>query len=247
MRPIPPTPRYLAVAPVGLLAAGDWIEIIGALLFFLITGGVQWLQKRSQQRRGIPPTTPETEAPPEPWSGTGRTPPPFRREETVPPEFDLEEQLRRLLNPGQPPAPPTLPSPPPLPPRFDDEPDTVSWESADAPSRPLASLDQADSAYERGSQVEAMITRRLNAAGNLAGASAAFQHASQISGNVSARLRDALGKTSAPAPSTSLMLGSKTSAAAQALSDTLRNPASVKQAVLVSLILQPPKALEPFP
>jgi hypothetical protein len=243
-------PHYASLAPIGLLAAGDWFEIIAALIFFLVTGVAQWLQKRSQERRGIPTTqTEEPETLPDSWADTGRTPPPIRTEQPMPRDFDIEEQLRRLLNPGQPPEPPPLP--PRLPPTqsrsFDEEPEAVPWESREVPSRPMASFEEADAAYDRGAQVESTIARRLSSASQLAGASTAFQHASEISGTVSARMREVLGKAATPAPSTALMLGSRTSAAAQALSNSLRNPATVRQAVLTSIVLQPPRALEPFP
>jgi hypothetical protein len=243
-------PHYASLAPIGLLAAGDWFEIIAALIFFLVTGVAQWLQKRSQERRGIPTTQDEQPTTtPDPWADTESSPPPLRPGQPAPREFDIEEQLRRLLNPGQPPEPPPLPPrlPPPQPRSFDEEPEPEPWESREVPSRPMASFEEADAAYDRGAQVESTIARRLSAASQLAGASTAFQHASEISGTVSARMREVLGKAATPAPSTALMLGSRTSAAAQALSDSLRNPATVRQAVLTSIVLQPPRALEPFP
>jgi hypothetical protein len=243
-------PRYASLAPIGLLAAGDWFEIIAALIFFLVTGVAQWLQKRSQERRGIP-TTPneQPESGTAPWNDAEDSPPPIRTGQPVPREFDIEEQFRRLLNPGQPPEPPPLPPrlPPTQPRSFDEEPEAVPWESREAPSRPLASFEEADAAYDRGAQVESTIARRLSSASQLASASTAFQHASEISGTVSARMREVLGKAATPAPSTALMLGSRTSAAAQALASSLRNPATVRQAVLTSIVLQPPRALEPFP
>jgi|GEM_PF-2894958 len=241
------SPRYASLAPLGLLAAGDWFEITAALIFFLVTGVAQWLQKRSQKSRGIPTST-NTETLPETWTDSGRTPPQVQTERPNPREFDIEEQLRRLLNPGQPPEPPPLPPRLPLtpPPRFDEEAESVSWESTDAPSRPLASFEKADAAYERGSKVEAAIARRLSSVGSLAHAASAFLHGSEIRDSVSARMLNAVGKTNAPAPSTANLLGSRTSAAAQSLSNTLRNRADVRQALLLSLILQPPRALEPY-
>lgn len=248
----PASTRFHSLAPLGLLAAGDWVEVVAALIFFLVTGVAQFLQKRAQQRRGLPP--PQTgggQTLPDTWGETGPARPPVQTGDSFPREFDIEEQLRRLLNPGQPteppPLPPRLPSEPT--PRFEDEgeAETVSWESADAPSRPLASFEKADAAYERGANVEATIARRLGSVGDLAGAAAAFLHGSEIGGNVSARMRSAIGKTAAPAPSTAMLLGSRTSAVAQTLSDTLRTPAAVRQAVLLSIVLQPPKALEPSP
>jgi len=239
--------RRWDLAPVVLLAAGDWVEVVAALLFFLITGVAQWLQKRSRERRGLPPETSE-EVLREPWADVPRTPPPIRRDDTESGSkpFDLEEQLRRILNPTAPPEPPPLAPALPTqhPPRFEEEPESRSWEEADLPSRPLANLESAENAYRRGAQVESNVASRLASASHLTSASEAFRNAAGLSQNVSSRLQEVLGKMAAPAPSTARLLGSTVSPAALALATTLHNPASARQAILTAFVLQPPKALE---
>lgn len=233
-----------------LLAAGDWVEVVAALLFFLITGVAQWIQKRSRERRGLPPE-PAGDVLQEPWADVPRIPPPLRREEgtPAPKPFDLEEQLRRILNPAPPPEPPPLPPsfPAPQPRSFEEAPESKSWEEVEAPSRSLANLDSAENAYQRGAQVESKVARRLASASHLASASAAFENAAGLSQNVSSRLQQVLGRMSAPAPSTARLLGSSVSPAALNIASTLHNHASARQAILTAFVLQPPKALERDP
>ena len=239
--------RRWDLAPIVLLAAGDWVEVVAALLFFLITGVAQWLQKRSRERRGLP-QEPSEEVLREPWADVPRTPPPLRREdaESAPKPFDLEEQLRRILTPAAPPEPPPLPPsfPAPQPRRFEEAPESRSWEEADAPSRSLANLDSAENAYQRGAQVESKVANRLASASHFASASAAYKSAEALSQNVSSRLQKVLGRMSAPAPSTARLLGSSISPAALNIAATLHNHASARQAILTAFVLQPPKALE---
>ncbi|MBX3746755.1 MAG: hypothetical protein KF833_15710 [Verrucomicrobiae bacterium] len=109
-----------------LFAAPEWYEILAALLFFLITGIAQYLQKRSREKRGLDVEPepefldePPTELRRDPHAGTlsssPEVPPP-------PPVESWQEQLRRLLEGEglrQEPPPPVLepaaPVPPPVP------------------------------------------------------------------------------------------------------------------------------------
>lgn len=238
--PSRPLPRLLAT-PAFLLADGDWIQVLAALIFFLVTGVAQWLQKRSRERQGLPPEGTIGE----PW-----VPPSTRTGDRPQAEPNLEEQLRRLLNPGMPPEPPPLP--PPLPSstssyrRYDPElePESVSWEDAEAPSRPLSSFESADAAYQRGADLESTTSARLTTSSSLASAAAAVENASRLSEHIRTRLRGASDATASPAPSTARLLGSATSAEARSLAAVLRNPVTARQALLASIVLQPPKALE---
>ncbi|MBL9126356.1 MAG: hypothetical protein JNL97_01855 [Verrucomicrobiales bacterium] len=237
---------------IPLLAAGDWFEVLAAVIVFVITGLAQWAQSRSKKKTGpVADASGETDAAPPPWGSTPR--PAAGDSPSAPNPFDLEEQLRRILNPEPPTLPPPPPlAPPPLPRASERRPVAVdeeseSWESAEAPSRRLASLDEADSAYQRGAGVESSAARKLSAASDLSRATSAFRHASELGLTVGSRLRGALDKTTEPAPSTARTLGSPTSAGARALSDVFRNRGSLRAAIFASTSLGRPKALEHEP
>lgn len=249
----------------GFFAAADWFEILAALIFFLITGIAQWVQKRMQQRR-----TP---------MGTGgrgtieplERPVPPRPVASPPPAEDWQEQLRRMLTGEEEsfppvrsqPAPPAAPPPPPIPaarstsrsapppltaapeeaasPWAGEIDESFSWEDQPAPERPLTTLGEAQAAYERGSQVEAKTGSRLTTAASLAAAREAFQKASTLHTRVGHRMHSALARTEAPAASG---VGPKASSRATTLGALLHRPGSARQAMLLATILQPPKALE---
>ena len=129
----------------------------------------------------------------------------------------------------------------------DEEAEGEIREFEEAPSRPLASLDAADSAYQRGAQVESTVAHKLSAAGNFSRTAAAFRHASDISESVSSRLRRVHPKTAGPAASTADTLGSQTSRKARVMADLLGRPRTLQQAILASVIVARPKALEDHP
>lgn len=248
----------------GLLAAADWFEILAALIFFLITGIAQWVQKRMQQRR-------------DPRHSGGREtleplerPVPPRPVSTPPPADDWQEQLRRMLTGEEEsfppvrsqPAPPANPPPPiptarstnrPAPPRLPAAPEetsrpwtgevdeSFSWEDQPAPERPLTTLNEAQAAYERGAQVEAKTGSRLTTAASLAAAREAFQKASTLHTRVGNRMHSALARTGSPAAASA---GSGNAPRATALGALLHRPGSARQAMLLATILQRPKALE---
>lgn len=240
-----------------LLAAADWFEILAALIFFLITGIAQWVQKRNQSRRPPPPHVPRESSPSYPQS------PPESTE-------DWQEQLRRMLSgeetlaapprsrPATPPAslPPPLAPPPPTPARqsnpeseptspswYEESEESPSWEERPAPERPLTTLPESTKAYERGAQVEATTGSRLTTAASLAAARQAFQQASKLHERVSSRMHAALARSEAhpslhPSPPA-------TSRPAQAsLREVLRRPDSARRAILVATLLARPKGLE---
>lgn len=237
-----------------LFAAGDWIEIIGALLFFLITGLVQWVQKRSKAGGSTEETQPPaTEMPAETALDTRRTQDARRRDSTEADEFDIEAELRRLLNPGKPPEPPPQAAPPRLPsavpPRIGEDSEAFPWESLDnTPSRPLPSTNKAGpGVLQRNAPSAPSATRSRGFDGHPDFEATSHEHTAKFRDRVTHYLHPhpALGMAAAPAPSTALMLSSKTSPAALALAKSLRSPRSIRQAVLLSTILQPPKGLDP--
>lgn len=222
-----------------LLAAADWVQLVAVVLFFLISGVVQLIQKRAAEKRRLynpnQPRVPEA-----PVLQHGSPPPPVH--EPAPIGRDSwEDQLRRLLDgepleepvsrPVAPPvSPPVLPpsSSPPTParlqPTFDEEP--VPLESREIPA---SSDDWAG-----------MGGARLNTAAKLAGAAAAYREASNLRTIIENRLRAARARSEEKA---SLARQGRRPKAAPAL-ELFRKPDTVRTAIIASTILQPPKALE---
>lgn len=233
------------------LLAADWFEILAALIFFLITGLGQWIQKRQQEKRGLKPE-PGPLGDGDPFGRSGEPPPLLT--ETPPPSArplpmeDWEAQLRRLLDPASQAAPPTLPPTSSAPPRLgqgahDEE--GPSWETADAPSRPLVTLDRAGAAYQRGARLDDDTESRLAGVGQLSVAAQAIEQASALHDTVAARMRGVLANTEAPSSGRSLFRPrSAPPPAALAARNLLRHPATVRQAVIASILLQPPKAFD---
>lgn len=241
-----------------MLAAADLFEVLAAVILFLITGIAQWVQQRNQKKKSLPPES-ETGPFADPFGRTADdsapAPPP---QQSFNPADDWEAQLRRILHgdpappPPLPPALPTpsrvtvagTPAPPPLGTGGHDE-ASDSWETADAPWRPLATLDRAEAAVHRGEQLDTTTGVRLTGVGRLATATNAINHAANLHDAVAARMRDVLSHTDSPSayrPSTSAPL--RAAPAAAATLGLLRNPATVRQAFVASVVFQKPKALE---
>ena len=213
------------------LLAESWESLIAFVVILLLSGLSNWLR----QRKGLPPAEAEeeTERPVPPRVLPRR---PVAPEEKPAPasEFDLERELRRLFGEeeAKPPAPPPLvevappeapaPPPPPLP-----RPGYESFEGAPAPARELATLAEAEQAYQRASAIDAEAQARLEATRARAEAAKALAAAR--------RAAEAL-RAAGRAPEVDALLAS------------LRSPRTARQAVLASIVFGPPKALdEPFP
>lgn len=176
----------------------------------------------------------------DPWAVGEDTPahPPAERRRTTSPApqkiSNWEEELKRVLE-GQ--IPTTSSPPPPLPPpiviveKRPPPPPPVEVKAAPRPSRVrvdkstnedeaggrLAKLSEAATTQARASHLQMEMARR-------------FQQVDQLS---------ARGRQAAP-----LAHGTAPSAEVAAIRQMFRNPATVRQAVVASLILGPPRALE---
>jgi hypothetical protein len=197
------------------------VQFFLTIAFVIMVAVFNWFKRRSQ-----------SEEPPETGSERKFTPPnrPQRPQTgTVPPPIaprppprktNWEEELRRLLEGESTPAPPpvreTAPAPPPLP-----APTPVYTMPLPAPIRPV-SVKQ-----ERRLPVE------------LAELSAA--PASQLDERVAERLRQIANQVERHAVRPRAALASLEVAEALAL---VRNPRSLRSAVMASVILGPPKALQ---
>lgn len=208
------------------LLANSWESLIAFVVILLLSGISSWLR----QRKAPPPERleeePERPAPIPPWARRPGTP-----EETPSrqPEFDLERELRRLFGEEEvkPPPPPVVvvtpreaPPPPPPPP----PPLQPASPAPPAPSRESSPLAQAELAYQRASGVDAEALARLEAA----------------------RARVEAEKALAAARHAALPIRpSGRTPEVEAVLASLRSPLTARQAVLASIILGPPKALEP--
>lgn len=233
-----------------LIAAGDWFEILAAVIVFLITGIAQWLQSRSRKKRGLP-QEPLGEVLEETWPPANPQPAPPRESPKPRPALDLEEQLRRLFEPEpepEPVEPPTIRQAPPRLPAT-PEPESEGTPGSNSPARSAYTLEEATAAYSKGANVESTVARRLSAAGNFSRTANAMLHAQGLSESIATRLREHLDRTPAPAQARSRGQRSFPTALQNpaTLASVLRNPASARQALLVSILIQPPKALETSP
>jgi hypothetical protein len=241
------------VNPPHLLAAADWFEILAALIFLLVTGAAQFLQKRARQKQGLPPLNPEGTGSPwgEPWAppAPGPAPAPPR---TPPPRpgQDWEEALRRALGiPAPPVTPPRLPpqstpaSPAPTPDTEVALEEAWSLEEGPAPEEHLSPLPGAGSAWHRAEAAGTEADSRLANAGSLASATRALAHAGQLHEIVTARMRaaQALAHHAGPTPPRPRVAPNTATTLVRSL---LGNRETVRQAVVASAILGPPKALE---
>lgn len=232
------------------LAAADWFEILAALIFFLITGLAQWLQKRAREKKGLP-----SETEPDIFTGPGGEPgrgmPPVTEERRPVARDDWEEQLRRLLEGEQRPAqtPPPL-TPPPLEPPTAPYAETARrarletesrWEPASSEETESVSLEEHEPAPSPKANVEWAAATRLSTASQLAAAAAAFRQASSLSDSIGNRLRQVHsrgGPTATTSPTRTR------NPRVESVRSLFRQRQSLRQVVLATVILQPPKGLD---
>ena len=223
----------------GLLAITDNPYVVLAIV--IISALTSWYQKRNKKDEHR-----------EPWGGEDDVAPrPQRASTASQPNQPLnwEEELKRLLE-GKPPLdstastppPPIIrrqtPPPPPMPVHVSRESlptdhegkssresaatpwQDVSLDSQPQPTRPLAKLEQSTHAYQRASRLHEAVAAHMQ------------------------RVDDQTEKHGKPLTSPVLTRRDAGSADARAVVALLRHPATVRQALLASFVLAPPKALE---
>ena len=240
-----------------LYTASSLESLLVFVVIVLLSGASNWLKKRQEQKDGTfvpptprPPPVPGTPSPPPPVSTLG----------------GWEEELRRLLE-GEPPVPPpgARPTPPPplvtarqaptqapptrqaqtpppsLPPEEEVKPLPVPTSSpvrfpeteraldlAPAPAFNLAKFVQTAKAHERAQHLD----------------SDAYGRASNLDERTAYRLRYVVDRTQNPLASQVAPRRRGLAIESARTLAQLRNPLSARQAILASVIMAPPKALE---
>lgn len=233
---------------LSMLAVADWIEVLAAVIIFLITGIAQWVQQSRRRRRGLPPKGLE-EAFPE-AAETNRPPVIVTRDRKRPTPDDWEEELRRMLQ-GEPYAPPPKPPPlPPAPPRpavLLEQPGLQerSLESGPSLESDLAPMRESTGAYRRGATVEELVSKRLAGAGRFESAGAALRRAGRLHDSVGQRLRHSVSLMHAHHRPAERVRRPMRAGSVTSVLHLLRSPESTRQLILASVILGRPKGFEP--
>ena len=244
-------PALCATTDAVLFAASVEGAII-LLVLWLLSAFFNWIKRRAEQKQSGAPAP----APPRP----GEHPAPATSPATAAKTW--EEELKRLLegespiftpSPPPPVAPPlivTVPPPVLAPARAPARPPATRRaaaiepmsEESDAPSRPLATLRESETAYRRGSTLDRRTGERLQKVHALTTAEAAYSSASQLHERVAARMRHVVDHTREASPSP-LEIRRRHVAATATLA-LLQSPQSARQAIVTALVLAPPKAME---
>ena len=216
-----------------LLAA----SIEGMLVLLVIAAAsafFNWLKKRNEEKSG------QSAPPPPPMPAQrGASPPP-------PPQAqNWEEELRKLLEGETPalPPPPVIVQPPrrvspPPPPMI--EPMPYEAESPAPPMfQPMPVLNQSAEAFERARRLDETASQEVDRGSTLAAAAQAFLVGSQLDDRMAEHMRQV---TLRPVGSTGVTSGERTAEATAAL-QMIRNPRSVRTAMIAAVILGPPRAL----
>ena len=218
------------------------------LVLYLISALFNWIKRRAEQKQSGAPVP----APLRP----GEHPAPATTPTTAGKSW--EEELKRLLegespvfapSPPPPAAPPPVITPPPpvlAPARASASRRAAAVEpmseESDAPSRPLATLRESESAYRRGSSLDRRTEERLKKVQALDTAEAAYSSASHLHERVAARMRHVVDHTRDASPSP--LETHRRHVAATAPLALLQSPQSARQAIVTALVLAPPKAME---
>ncbi len=200
-----------------------------------------WLQKRNEAAKDQ-----DSQPSPDPRQRkqplTGKQP--VAPRQTKPASW--EEELRRLLE-GEPPAEPAPPiiiyeqrPAAPAPPPLRNAPPVVE-EQSPAPVRPLATLKESSSAYERAEQIDKQVEAQLGRIGSMAEATTALQKAGGLDVAVADRLSKVTGHL---VPEAAVVHRKVCPPEVEQVVALFRNPRSARQAVLASFILGPPKAFD---
>lgn len=237
-------------ATTDVLFAASVEGAIILLVLWLLSAFFNWIKRRAEQKQsGAPPAIP-----PRP----GEHPAPATSPATAAKTW--EEELKRLLE-GESPIFTPSPPPPVAPPLIVTVPPPVlapararptatrraaaiepMSEESDAPSRPLATLRESESAYRRGSTLDRRTGERLQKVHALTTAEAAYSSASQLHERVAARMRNVVDHTREASPSPLEIR--RHHVAATATLALLQSPQSARQAIVTALVLAPPKAME---
>lgn len=219
----------------GPLLAASIEGLIIVLIFAASSAFFSWLKKRGEAGRSQP-------APP-PIPGQREVPPPI-----LPPQAqNWEEELRKLLQ-GVEPAPPPLPPPPvivqqprrvPPPPPMISPPPAEEESPAPPMFQPMPVLNQSAEAFERARRLDETAAQEVDKGSTLAAAAQAFLVGSQLDDRMAEHMRQV---TLRPVGSTGVTSGERTAEATAAL-QLIRNPRSVRTAMIASVILGPPRAL----
>jgi len=232
--------KMATISPIfgATLAAVDSIWVILAIA--IGSAIFNWLQKRSEALKDQ-----ESQPPPDssrPRSTPTRPPPASRQAKPA----SWEEELRRLLEGESPSAPPPpvivfeeRPPAPAIEPPAKARP--VVEQPPSAPVRPLITLAESSAAYQRAGELDRKVEAQLERVGSMAEAASALQKASGLDVAVAERMSKVTGQLVAQAAS---VQHKAVSADVAQVVPLFRNPRSARQAVLASLILGPPKALD---
>jgi hypothetical protein len=220
----------------GLLAAGAGFVVL-ILVVIVISAVSDWIKKKSQQE-STDHFDPTGFSQPKKPAGQSRT--------EQRPLSAWEEEIRRLLHAehSPPPVPPPVKRsvPPPVPVYRADPMANETEGRADKPVPTyLSSMERPDSAFARGAHVDERVRARLVDAGDHSDADAAFARVDRIDDRVAARMAAA----GAIHPARSVTQSKPPSnAELRSLVKALRTPAYARGAMVASIILGPPKALE---
>jgi hypothetical protein len=214
-------------------------SLITAIVIIVISALSSWAQQRKQKR--------EEEAE---WGGWGDSPAehpsdqhPSRHSETPPTPTtaprptasNWEEELRRMLGEAPAAPPPRAPQPPPIvvvQPKPQPPPVPVY-----TPARPEPEPVYAEENYEE-------LVTPAPRLGQLSEASIAYERASQLHANVAEQLRQIKLQTQQHSVISARQPQRARSQDAGKVVQMLRNPHTVRQAIIASMVLNPPKALE---
>lgn len=221
-------------------------SLITAIVIIVISALSSWAQSRKQKR--------EEEAE---WGGWGDSPaehpsdqhPPSRAEKPPSPmtaprptASNWEEELRRMLGeaPAQP--PPRAPQPPPIV-VVKPTPPPLPAPTYTAPSRPEPVLAEPATVYHETSFEPEVVTAPRRG-GQLTEASIAHERASRLHETVTEQLRQAKIQSAKNIVAVVHINHREPSPDAIAVVRMMRDPKKVRQAIIASMILNPPKALE---
>ena len=233
------------LVPGGFLAITDNPYVVLAIVS--ISALTSWYQSRNKKEGQV-----------EPWGGEDdeayRKQQPGGRSPSAPnpnQPLNWEEELKRLME-GKPPLDGTVSAPPPLPPppvhrRVPPPPPVptrVSRESLPTGDEHLPSRESAATPWQDVSLDS--LPEPTKPLANLEHSTQAYQRATQLHEAVAARMQrvNELTEKHGKALHAPITVHRATNPDARAVVNLLRRPATVRQALLASFVLAPPKALE---
>ncbi len=221
------------------LAAGDWIQLLIVLGFFLVSALAQYIQKRANEKRkaarGHTPGTFRTQ--PVEAGEQPQVPREARDEPDRPvPVEHWEEQFRRLFE-----APRDLAPPPPVLPS--SQPEIPGPFQANRP-RVEEDMNLEDVVVPEGPEAGAewISGARLSTTSKLNAAAAAYREGSNLRQIVESRLRAARERRGL---TTVRAVRARRSALAASVFSMFRKPETIRQALIAAAVFQPCKAHPP--